>query len=61
MCPLDAGDGGHKRALKCGRHRQGPGVARLRQRLNHSPLRPSEEQARGQPDISCEVLKTVLS
>lgn len=37
-------------------HRQGPGMARARQRFHHPPLRPPQEQARGQSDIPCEVL-----
>ena len=53
--------GGHQRALPRGRYRQGPGVARPRQRLHYAALRPAQDAAGGQPDVSGEVLGKVLS
>jgi hypothetical protein len=60
LCPLDAGNSGDKRALQLGGHRQGAGMARARQRLHDAALRPAQDAAGGQSDISCEVLKTVI-
>src|SRR5208337_3420873 len=56
------------RVLSCGRwsypppimcynrYRQGPGVARPRQCLHHTALRPAQDAARGQSDVPRQVL-----
>ena len=49
--PFAARDGRDQCALARGRHRQGAGMARPRERLHYPPLRPAQEQARGQPDF----------
>ena len=53
---FDAGDGGDECAFKRGGYRQGAGMAGPRQCLHYPALRPAQEQAGGQPDVSCEVL-----
>src|ERR1022692_2262445 len=35
-------------------------MARACERLNYPFLRPAQEQARRQPDVSCEILRVVL-
>jgi hypothetical protein len=57
LCAFSAGYGRDECALARGGHCQGPGMARTRQRLNDAPLRPAQEQAGRQSDISGEVLR----
>ena len=58
--PFAARDGRHQRALARSRYRQGPGMARPRQRVDHAPLRPAQEQARRQPVVSREILRGIM-
>lgn len=49
--PFAAGNGRNQRPGSRGGYRQGAGVARARRPLDHAPVRSTEEQARGQPDV----------